>query len=333
MSYFASAPTNILNMVVFAKHGLKERINLCLFFQSLGDLLYMTINFSIYADRIYLEISGKERRGGFFKFILNNYMVGFFGFSWASKFMTMVIACERCFCVLSPLRSQRVLKTKTTLVVILVSWFFLVGGFFLVGSRWSVACIFDPQTASTSFQLYPSKFYFRNKKLIDTLEAYIYRFTFMTTFFLAVSISTIITIVKLKQLASWREQSSSAVMSIRDIALTRMLVGCSILFIVCAVPSVSLGLMIGLVPNFTLSGRYSNMFSFIVTLTLLTSTISSSCNFFVYYAMGTKFRATLHTLFRRKGKAKGNDTRNLSNDSVSRHSKSFSTDICMKQDG
>ena len=330
MPYFASAPSNILNMVVFAKHGLKERINLCLFFQSLADIIYMNVNFTLYADRIYLAVSGKHRRGALLVFLLNNYFVGFYGFTWASKFVTMVIACERCFCVLSPLRSQNILQTKTTLVVILVSWFFLVGGFFLVGSRWSVACIFDPQTASTSTQLYPSKFYFRNKTLIDTLDAYVYRLILPTTFFVLITISTIITIVKLKKLASWREQTSSAVMTIRDIALTRMLVGCSILFIVCIVPAMTLGIMISLVPDLNLSGRYSNMFSFLITMTLLGSCVNSSCNFFIYYTMGTKFRATLHTLFRRKGKAKGNDTRTLSNDSVSRHSKSFSTDISMK---
>ncbi|KAL8598200.1 hypothetical protein ACOMHN_043271 [Nucella lapillus] len=36
-----SAPTNVLNMIVFCKHGLKERINLCLFSLSLADSLYM----------------------------------------------------------------------------------------------------------------------------------------------------------------------------------------------------------------------------------------------------------------------------------------------------
>ena len=302
MPYFASAPSNILNMVVFAKHGLKERINLCLFFQSLADILYMTANFLLYSDRIYLEISGASRRGPVFHFILNNYLVGFFSFTWASAFMTMVIACERCFCVLSPLRSQTVLKTKTALVVILVSWFFLVGGFFLIGSRWNVACIFDPRTASTTNELYPSNFYLRNKKLIDVLDGYVYRLIYPVASFFGVILSTIVTVIKLRKVLSWREQSSSAAMSMRDVALTRMLIGCSILFIMCNIPSVALGLLIVSVPDFSLSGRYFNTFSFMVSITLLSSFVNSSCNFFIYYTMGSRFRATVRALCCRKGK-------------------------------
>ena len=56
MSFTPSAPTNILNMLVFVKHGLKERINLCVFFQSLADFVYMTTNFLLYSDRIYLKV-------------------------------------------------------------------------------------------------------------------------------------------------------------------------------------------------------------------------------------------------------------------------------------
>ena len=299
-------------MVVFTKHGLKERINLCLFFQSLADILFMTVNFILYADRIYLEISGIDRRQGpILRFMLGNHLVGFYAFNSASRFMTMVIACERCFCVVSPLRSQNVLKTKTMLVIILVAFFFILCGFFVVGSRWSVTCIFDPRTNSSFSELYPSKFYFLHKKLVNTLDGFVYGIMLPGTTMSIVGISTVITVVILNKLASWREQSSSAAMTVRDVTLTRMLIGCSILFTVCTVPGVVFRLFILFVPDVSLLGRYYNTFTFMTSVTELFGYINSSCNFFIYYTIGSKFRATVNTLLRRRRQKKVKDARSL----------------------
>ena len=298
-------------MVVFTKHGLKERINLCLFFQSLADILYMTVNFILYVDRIYLEITGASRRGPVFRFVVNNHLLGFYGFNWASGFMTMVIACDRCFCVLSPLRSQTILKTKSVLVLNVFVFIVTVGFFFLVTTRWSIACIFDPRTNSSSAELYPSKFYLRNKKPIDALDGYIYGIALPGLFLVVVTVSSIITVVKLKKISSWREQSSSAAISVRDVALTRMLIGCSILFIVCTVPGVVFRLSILFVPDVSLRGRYYNTFTFMTSVTELFGYINSSCNFFIYYTIGSKFRATVNTLLRRRRQKKVKDARSL----------------------
>ena len=307
LSYFTSAPTNILSMVVFVKHGLKERVNLCLFVQSLADILYMTVSFILYADRIYLEIAGATRRGLIVKFMLSNNLIGFYAFNSASRFMTMVIACERCFCVLSPLRSQNVLKTKSMLVIILVAFFFILGAGFVIATRWSLTCIFNPRTNSSSLELYPSNFYLRNKRLIDALDGYIYGIVFQATFLFVVCIATVITVVKLKKVASWREQSSSAAATVRDVTLTWMLIGCSILFIVCTIPGMIFRTLIVVVPGISLRGRYLNTFAFMTSVTELFGYINSSCNFFIYYTIGSKFRATVHKLCRTRGKAKAND--------------------------
>ena len=311
LSYFASAPANILSMMVFIKHGLKERINMCLFFQSLADILSMAINMFVYADRIYLEVSGASRRGPLFQFTINNYLLGFYGFNSASGFMTMVIACERCFCVVSPLRSQHVLKTKSTLVIILVAFVCIVGGFFVVVTRWHITCIFDLRTNSTYPQMYPSKFYLLNKEIIDTLDGYVYGIALPGTFSLVVIVCTIVTVAKLAKLASWREQSSSAAMVMRDVALTRMLIGCSILFIVCTIPGVVFRVSILFIPDISLRGRHYNTFTFMTSVTELFGYINSSCNFFIYYTIGSKFRATIHTICCRKRKANPNNTQNL----------------------
>ena len=303
---FDSAPTNILSMVVFIKQGLKERINLCLFFQSLADLLFMTMNVLMYIERIYMMASGAStsKKGPIFQFVFNNYLLGFYGFYWASGFMTMVIACERCFCVLSPLRSQIVLQTKSTLIILLVAFFLIVGGFFVIGTRWNVICVFNPRTSSSSLEMYPSEFYLLHKELIDTLDTYVYGVLIQGTFVLVLVVTTVIIIVKLRKMASWRETSSSAATTVRDVALTRMLIGCSILFIACNIPGLVFWVLIVFVPDFSLRGRYYNTFTFITNARRLFSYINSSFNFFIYYAIGSKFKATLHALCGRRGKAR-----------------------------
>ncbi|XP_070186815.1 probable G-protein coupled receptor frpr-1 [Littorina saxatilis] len=288
-------------MIVFTKLNLKERINLCLFCQSLADLVYMVENFLLYADRVYIEIMGAARRGPLFKLLLDNHLNGFYGFNSASGFMTTVIACERCFCVVSPLKSQSILKTKSMLVIIVVAFIVIVGVFFVVCTRWSIKCVFDPRTNTSMPEIYPGQFYLLNKQLIDTLDGYVYGIILPVSFIFLVSISTIITVVHLRKMASWREQSStatagSAAMMVRDVALTRMLIGCSMLFIVCNIPVVVFRALIVFVPEVSLGGRYQNMFTFMVSVTELFGYINSSCNFFIYYSMGTKYKQALNAL-------------------------------------
>ena len=296
-------------MMVFIRQGIKERMNLCLFFQSLSDLAFMTTSFLFMSDRIYLLATGRGRRGPIAIFVGANYLVGLNGFIWASGFMTTVIACERCFCVVNPLRSQHILKTKSMLAIILVAFTLIIGSFFVIGTRWSLVCVFNPQTGFSAFQLYPSQFYFRNQKLIDTLESVVYGTALPGTFLVAVIVSTIVTVVKLKRMASWREKASTVAMPVRDVALTRMLIGCSILFIVCTVPIFVFRTVFLFIPDLRLGGRYTNIYTLINISSRLLAYINSSFNFFIYYTMGTKYRKTLSSLCCRRRKAKPSPTR------------------------
>jgi len=81
-----------------------------------------------------------------FEFILNHNLVGFFGFTWVSQVMSAIIASERCFCVVSPLRSQSVLSTRTMAVIIVVVFIVVLGLYFVVALRYRLVCVYDPIT-------------------------------------------------------------------------------------------------------------------------------------------------------------------------------------------
>lgn len=112
--FLVGTPANVVNAVVFWRQGLKERINVCLFSLSIADLAYMVHSFLLNVDRLYLQFAHTPQLGLVFKFIVDHKLVGFRGLSWVSGFLSTLIACERCFCVVSPLRSKTVLRTGTT---------------------------------------------------------------------------------------------------------------------------------------------------------------------------------------------------------------------------
>nr|KAG5702789.1 hypothetical protein BaRGS_001871 [Batillaria attramentaria] len=54
--------TNCINMVVFYKQGLRERINLCLFALSFADLVFMVSTMMMYVERFVSQFTGADLR-------------------------------------------------------------------------------------------------------------------------------------------------------------------------------------------------------------------------------------------------------------------------------
>ena len=59
--FLIGGPANVINMVVFYKHGLRERINVCLFALSLADELYLIYCMFLNGERIYGQFTTSER--------------------------------------------------------------------------------------------------------------------------------------------------------------------------------------------------------------------------------------------------------------------------------
>ena len=184
-----------------------------------------------------LTICISHRYGPITQYTANHNLVGFFGFTWVSQVISAIIASERCFCILKPLRSQNVLSTSTTIAVIVVVYVVVVGLYFLVVSRYRIACVYDPVRQVSFMSGVVGQFYLDHRKLIDYLDAFVYGAGLPGVMMVVVTATTIITTIKLRQAAAWRaETSSSGSMTSQEIALTRMLVGNSVLFIVCISP-------------------------------------------------------------------------------------------------
>ena len=166
LCFLVSAPTNLINMAVFWKHGIKDRINLCLFCLSFADLIVIAFYFVMYAEKIYAEISNTvDTHDFFFYFIQNNihYFPG--GFTYVSGFLSTLIAFERCLCVVSPLKAQSVIQTKTTAVIIATGSAVIMARAYFIAARYRVLCLFNPSTGKMGHNVYYSEFYLNNREL------------------------------------------------------------------------------------------------------------------------------------------------------------------------
>jgi len=59
--FLIGGPANVINMAVFYKQGLRERINLCLFALSLADELYLIHSMFINRERIHTQFTTPPR--------------------------------------------------------------------------------------------------------------------------------------------------------------------------------------------------------------------------------------------------------------------------------
>ena len=307
--FLIGGPANVINMLVFYKQGLKERVNLCLFALTLADLLYLIQTIVISGEKMHLQFLTNERFGPVMRFLVNNSLVGFIGFSFVSQILSAIIASERCLCVICPLRSQTLLKTRTMAGIIAMVYVVVVGLYFLVTSRYRIACIFDVSSGSVMYTAVAGEFYQKHEKLINYLDGFMYGAGIPTVTVTVVTITTIITAVKIREAAAWRAGTSSASghssyssssISPQELALTKMLIGIAVLFIVCVFPNALFRFVWLFMPEMNTGRRYHNFFMSGLWVLEAITYVNSSLNFFVYYTIGSRYRQTFWALVGRK---------------------------------
>ncbi|XP_025078467.1 G-protein coupled receptor daf-37-like [Pomacea canaliculata] len=298
-------PGNVLSALVFYRQGLRERINLCLFALALTDLVV-----SLYYALLTMEEQLREL------FLLDAWLVKIHfvacvGFLWASQFLSAVIASERCFCVVSPFHAKRLLKTSTMAAIIVVCSSLILCGFCAaVPGRFSATSIVDPVTNTSKTKFSVTRYYLDNQKVMDILDVFVYATALPSIFFIIIVVTTAVVAVKLQSALAWRNSvatsettqvskdvsTSKARLSSKEVAVTRMLIGTSLVFIVCAIPNLCGQLASFIVPDLSYTGKFYNLYSLMWAVIGLFRSINSSLNFVVYYVMSSKFRVTLYTL-------------------------------------
>ncbi|KAL8595121.1 hypothetical protein ACOMHN_019159 [Nucella lapillus] len=294
--FIFGTPANVLNMVVFYKQGLKERINFCLFFLALVDILHLTPVFIFRSEHMLSWFSDEVRDDEIFRFMMNNNMIGFYGFGYGSMLLAAIISTERCACVLFPLTAQRCIPTKVFAIVVVFIVFTASLMRFVVTAQYRSGCFYEEKTQRISWQntidvSYSSK----HQAMVRILDGMFYGFCLSLGCPALVLITTIITAIKLRQIVRWRSQASSGMSSSREVGVTKMLICLSVEFLLLSTPVIVVRIT-RLFPSVLSQAYHLNLYRIMSNCYQVSFYISSIANFVVYYITGTKYRETLHAL-------------------------------------
>ncbi|XP_076454851.1 uncharacterized protein LOC143289689 [Babylonia areolata] len=305
-AFLIGGPANIINMAVFYRQGLQDRVNLCLFSLAVFDEMYLTSGILIHGENIILHIRSQDVKTAFNLFMANNNLVFLLGSGFVSCTLSAIIACERCYCVLRPLKYQTLLRTRTMAVIIVAIFVGEFGLFFIVSYRFWIVCMYDPVTGATWMKVTGGEFYNAHKQFVDYLDSVVFGAGLPGGMMVVVIAATTTTTVKLRQIVTWRTETSSA-LSPREVALTKMLIGSSIFFIICTSPACFFRVAFLFLPEMSAVGRHQNFY--LATLWVLEGVyfLNSALNFSIYYSMGSRYRETFWALFRRKTHQKERD--------------------------
>jgi hypothetical protein len=290
--------TNVLNAMVFARQGLSERINMCLFTLSLTDLACVSCMMAMNGDAIYMKVTRADSPTAYldyrpaFSYFVNNNLLGLYGLFSASSFLNVVISTERCVCVLFPFRAKKCVPTKALAAV-------LVTLIFVVTKQYVYQCFYEVVTDRVTWHIGVGEYFFKHRAMLETISIF-YGFGLTVACPVVVCVTTLITSVKLYRVITWRKttsslsSSSASSVSVKEVAVTKMLICVSTEFVafsmlgvlVIVAPFLQPRLSPGAcMPTFSVSwpaGPTSaswqvllSIFSSIILLGLVTGTLSS----------------------------------------------------------
>ena len=186
----------------------------------------------------------------------------------------------------------------------------VVGLYFFIVSRYRIACVFDPASNTVLYTGVAGEFYRNHEKLINFLDSFVYGVGIPGVMVIVVTTTTIITAMKIRQAAAWRagtssaSGSSSSSISPREVALTKMLIGSSVLFIVSVSPNALFRCVWPFLPEMNLARRNHNFYLTGLWVLETCTYVNATFNIFVYYTMGSRYRETLWSMFGRKNRGK-----------------------------
>ncbi|KAK7475962.1 hypothetical protein BaRGS_00032781 [Batillaria attramentaria] len=286
---------NIINMIVYYKLGLHDRVSLCLFCLAFGDMMNL-LNYVINVyDMTFQMLSGMEQ------ILIRKSTpmaasVEVPGFREASYALYAFVALERCLCVLSPLRAKHWLKMHTTKFVIALIFVFCIalGGF--VSTRNYFQCVYFTDTHRYNHIYVASPYYKANPLVYEVLGGLIQGFIVPSVCLGTVSVCTLISVVTLRRSARWRNQSVSAG-GIRENQVTNMMIVVSCIFILSTTPSFLHKFMFFLVDEWKISGRFVYLLMFLGIVCEFLVNVNSAVNIIVYYLQGSRYREMFHRVF------------------------------------
>ncbi|KAI8782561.1 lysophosphatidic acid receptor 6 [Biomphalaria glabrata] len=286
---------NLINITVFIKMGFGEFTNislLCLAVADVGSLMFLSGVVVVY-NPLMLQTADADLLSTMCYLTV---AVPHVCFSEISGCCNVVLALERFLCIAVPHRVKSLVTSKRVVLVNVFIFVYiivvkLIGyiGYGIPGTTYnspnnSTAATFGPTALS---------------KMLDSISTIIDNFTQLTTFPLMIGI-TAMKIRIFKKATSWRlsvtSSSQGNTMSKRETKLSKIVITISIVYIVCNTPPFLATWVMFLIPDFSLTGSYREVFIATFTVLFNIDAINSIMPFLIYLNMSTKFKETVKTL-------------------------------------
>lgn len=142
--------------------------------------------------------------------------------------------------------------------------------------------------------------YAKDRESVEKVSFTVNHFLLPLTAFAIITISTMILVIKLQNVATWRKKSMAT--SQFDHALSRnqkvakMVVMISSLFIACFLPISAGFLSVAVEPEISLEGKFRNIGAIMAAIGQVLESVNSSMNIFIYFHMSSKYKKTLKRL-------------------------------------
>ncbi|XP_035825641.1 adenosine receptor A1 [Aplysia californica] len=289
--------TNVINIVVFAKQGFHDSMNVSLMGLAVSDLgslvttFWMSICFNPLFIAADLPIDVKEvmnTLGGRPHII----------FARITSFITAFITFERCLCISLPLKVKMIITPRRTKIIIIFI-FILMFSYppLYVGNR--LEWVFDSSRNATILTVEFNEEVIK----IEPVAFFLYGVTFSLLSFVFVICCTIVLVVKLNTKTKWRQATAAKGASapegvgVKDKKVVKMVTFISSIFIVCFGPSSLMFVVMALEPRFRLNGAFTNLYMTLWSASFILETVNSSVNMFVYLTMSSKYRAVFMKTF------------------------------------
>lgn len=151
-------------------------------------------------------------------------------------------------------------------------------------------------------------YYLEKKGIMDFFDIFVYATCLPGFFLVVIIVATVITIISLRSAVSQRQTMTMAnvkklqnkrltsSLSSKEVTVTRMLIGTSLLFIVCLSPNFVVQVTSLVIPDLSLTGKYYNTKVVTWVLTSFLRVVNCSVNTCVYYVLSSKFRQVLREM-------------------------------------
>lgn len=300
VEWLVGMTTNVINTLVFWRQGLRDRMNLCLFFISLFDFCFFTVMFAISSLPIFISFHDK----GFYEEYYSKAALALMsvnrGLALTSGCITMAVSVDTCVCVVLPHRAASLMRTKTMCSLIIMCFLFLQCCYLISPFSFNFSKIIKED--SMKFVLVSTNFFKENKLLLSLFINIILETVVPCVIVTVILVTTTVTVKSLRSGIRFRENVSNASSNarVRQVALIKMLTIVACVYTAVLLPRTVFQLYIGISLPLLDDKSDFEQFTTISVILFVFSQIKGCFNFFIYYYRSSRFKRELCSMFRCK---------------------------------